>query len=381
MMSRNWGTFFTSSVQDNGFNKVSYWNFNPKWNSRYLDFMTSIGKAKILARGEIVAQNRTVSTVQVASGFFYDRTFYTAGAKSIAEGTGEFAYTDPNPDTILREAVTKIQPYSKLKELYKEAGSAAILKPDGYTLRTMNTQTGTNTYGDVSAKVYGNDARTSPLAKFLTGYVKADGTVVNGAYYNTNWDNANAAPGVIHGWLQYPMVTDGFKFDLRVTPVVTSKAAKITFDLDSISLLGWNADGSARMSKSQTGTTFQIGTETEEFVIGGIKKSESVRSTAGLPFLKDIPVLGRAVSTESESIKQSQLVVIAKIEYSNPDDVAGEQITEDLGKIVKSVNKGMTSRVGNMFFQQYGLDEDRADRNDRLDKVGEFINDDYEEMK
>jgi len=381
MMSRNWGTFFTSSVQNTGFNKVSYWNFNPKWNTRYLDFMTSIGKAKILARGEIVAQNRSVSTVQVASGFFYDRTFYTAGAKTIAEGTGEFAYTDPNPDTILREALTKIQPFSKIKELYKDAGSSAIMRPDGYTLRTMNTQTGTNTYGDVSAVVYDNDNRTSPLAKFLSGYVKADGTVVNGAYYNTNWDNANAAPGVIHGWLQYPMVTDGFKFDLRVTPVVTSQAAKIRFDLDSISLLGWNADGSARMSKSQTGTTFQIGTEAEEFVIGGIKKSESVRSTAGLPFLKDIPVIGRAVSTESESIKQSQLVVIAKVEYSNPDDFAGEQITKDLGKIVNSVNKGMTSRVGNMFFQQYGLDEDRTDRNDRLDKVGEFINDDYEEMK
>ena len=255
------------------------------------------------------------------------------------------------------------------------------MKPDGYTLRTMNTQTGTNTYGDVSALVYGNDSKTSPLAKFLTGYVKADGTVVNGAYYNTNWDNANAAPGIIHGWLQYPMVTDGFKFDLRVTPVVTSKAAKITFDLDSISLLGWNADGSARMSLSQTGTTFQIGTEAEEFVIGGLKKSESVRSTAGLPFLKDLPVIGRAVSTESESIKQSQLVVIARVEYSNPDDKVGESISEDLGKIVKSVNKGMTSRVGNMFFQEYGLDDDRADRVERLDKVGNFINDDYQEMK
>ena len=41
----------------------------------------------------------------------------------------------------------------------------------------------------------------------------------------------------------------------------------------------------------------------------------------------------------------------------------------------------MTSRVGNMFFQQYGLDEDRSDRNDRLDNVGDFINDDYKEMK
>ena len=34
-----------------------------------------------------------------------------------------------------------------------------------------------------------------------------------------------------------------------------------------------------------------------------------------------------------------------------------------------------------MFFQQYGLDEDRADRVERLDSVGNFINDDYQEMK
>ena len=73
--------------------------------------------------------------------------------------------------------------------------------------------------------------------------------------------------------------------------------------------------------------------------------------------------------------------MIARVEYSNPDDRVGEDISEDLGKIVKSVNKGMTSRVGNMFFQQYGLDEDRSDRNERLDSVGNFINDDYKEMK
>ena len=381
MMSRNWGTFFTSSVQDTGFNKVSYWNFNPKWNTRYLDFMTSIGKAKILARGEIVAQNRTVSTVQVASGFFYDRTFYTAGAKTIAEGTGEFAYTDPNPDTILREAITKIQPLSKIQEFYKDAKTGAIIRPDGYTLRTMNTQTGTNTYGDVSAKVYGNDSKTSPLAKFLTGYVKADGTIVPGAYYNTNWNAANAAPGVIHGWLQYPMVCDGFRVDLRIHPVVTGAAAKLTFDLNSISLLGWNLDGSARTSLSKTGTTVQIGYGSQEFVIGGLKKSESVRGTTGLPFLKDIPVLGRAFSTETESIKQSQLVLVAKVEFSNPNDDAGEKIREDLGKIVKGVNKGMKSRVGNMFFLQPWLDEDRPARTERLDAISKTIDDEYKGVK
>lgn len=394
--SRNWGTFFTSGVQpDTGSNKISYWNFNPKWNTRYLDFMTSIGKAKVLAQGQIVAQNRVNSNIQVNSGFFYDRTYYKAGATSIAEGCTEFTYTEPNPDTIQREATTKIMPYSDLMRFYLEAGSkasfvahpitkeiASTFVPMGYTLRMMNTQTGTYTYGDASAV---NGGTTDPLAKFLTGYVykDANGNTVSvpATYYNTNKDQMYAAPGIIHGWLQYPMVTDGFSFNLNVLPVVTGKAAKLTFDLNSVSLLGWNSDGSARTSKSNTATTFQIGTGEQEFVIGGLRKSESVRGTSGLPFFKDVPVLGRLLSTESESIKQSQLVVVAKVTYVNPDDFAGAEIRDELGKIVKGVNKGMNSRVGNMFFQQYLLDEDRVNRIDRLDKVGNIINDEYKVEK
>jgi len=393
---RNWGTFFTSGVQDTGNNRTSYWNFNPKWNTRYLDFITSIGKAKCLAQGVLVAQNRLVSSVQISYGFFYDRTYYTAGATSIAAGTGEFAYTDPNPDTIMRESTTKIMPYGTLVDTYADAGASVKMVPDGYTMRMMGTQTTTNTYGDSTApaakaaalaagktttpdSVF--DAMTSVLAKYLTGYVKADGTVVPGAYYNTDWNAVNAAPGVIHGWLQYPMVADGFRVDLRIHPVVTGAAAKLTFDLNSISLLGWNLDGSARTSLSKTGTTVQIGYGSQEFVIGGLKKSESVRGTTGLPFLKDIPVIGRIFSTETESIKQSQLVLVAQVEYSNPCDDAGPKIRDDLGKIVKGVNKGMKSRVGNMFFLQPWLDEDRPARTERLDAISKTIDDEYKGVR
>ena len=399
VVRRNWGTFFTSGIQDTGNNKTSYWNFNPKWNSRYLDLMTSIGKAKCLAQGEIVAQNRKTSLLQVCSGFFYDRTYYKAGATSIAEGTKEFVYADINPDTILRESTSKIMPVGTIKDLYDamkltvpvggmNVPLSNFIVPAGYTLRMMGTQTTTNTYAEAAAKVLGDDSKTSPISKYLTGYVDENGVVTPAAYYNIDWttrtamwSNKDAAPGIIHGWLQYPMVTDGFRFDLKVTPVVTGNAAQIKFDLASISLLGWNADGSARRSYSNTATTVQIGREAQEFIIGGLRKSESVRGTTGLPFLKDLPVIGRALSTETESLKQSQLVVIAHVQYSNPDAVMGAQVRENLGKVIKDVNKGLNSRVGNMFFQQYFLDDDRSDWHKRLDKLGDTIDDNFETVK
>ncbi len=442
VVRRNWGTFFSSAIENNGSNRTSYWNFNPKWNTRYLDFMTSIGKAKCIAQGEMLVQNRNTSTIQVNSGFFYDRTYYTAGAKSIAEGCTEFTYTDINPDTILRESTTKIMPIGNVNDLYNEMGVDAYLAKAGYTMRVMGTQVGTATYYDASAKkayqtmlgakaavaqyqaaaiaqaaalgvtltseqahaklmanpeyaaLYGAsleenpanliaaaNTKTSPITKYLTGYVDAEGNRYSGNYYRDNYGYVDSAPGIIHGWLQYPMVTDGFQFTFSVTPIVTGKAASMKIDLLGLSLMGWNSDGSARRSKSETSTTVQLPYTSQEFVIGGIRKSESIRSAAGLPWFKDLPIIGRVFSTESESIKQSQLVVLARVEYSNPDSFAGAEIREDLGKIVDNVNKGMNSRVGNMFFQQYGLDSDRADRNERLNEVGNIINDEYETIK
>ena len=452
---RNWGTFFSSAIENSKNNRTSYWNFNPKWNTRYLDFMTSIGKAKCLAQGELVVQNRQSSAIQVNSGFFYDRTYYTAGAKTIAEGCTEFTYTDINPDTILRESTAKIMPLNKLNTALADAGVNAFMTKAGYTMRVMGTQVGTATYYDANArKTYQTllasglpvsnaegfkgipistlegklaelnaqivgipeaylpaeikalkatltaainnkvmqpvtaeqaailaNAQTSALTKYLTGYVDAEGNRYSGNYYRENYGYVDSAPGIIHGWLQYPMVTDGFQFNLKVTPVITGKAATMKFDLSGNSLLGWNSDGSVRRSKSDISTTVQLPYTDQEFVLGGVRKSESVRGNTGLPFLKDLPVIGRLFSTETESIKQSQLVVIAKVEYSRPDSFAGAKIRENLGKIVKGVNKGMNSRVGNMFFGQYGLDSDRADRNKRLDDVGNKINDEYKTIK
>ena len=460
---RNWGTFFSSAIEGNGAHRTSYWNFNPKWNTRYLDFMTSIGKAKCLAQGEITVQNRQSSAIEVNTGFFYDRTYYTAGATSIAEGTKEFAFLDINPDTILRESTSKIIPIEKLNQAYDKLGVDSHLIKAGYTMRVMGTQVGTATYYDAIAaknykallaagfqpvkdangspldantgmsidaikaelasatanymaalgtpgeaaakaqvelytnylknfqlmtqKVDANSAAimasttTSPLSKYLTGYVDASGNRYQGNYYREDYGYVDSAPGIIHGWLQYPMPTSGFKFNLKVSPVITGKAATMKFEMNGNSILGWNSDGSARRSNSEIATTVQLPYSGHEFVLGGVRKSESVRSNTGLPFFKDLPVIGRIFSTESESIKQSQLVVLAKVEYVNPDSFAGAEIRENLGKIVKGVNKGMNSRVGNMFFGQYGLDSDLPERNKRLNDVGEKINDEFKTIK
>ena len=418
---RNWSSFFHGGVDNNGSNRTSYWNFNPKWNTRYLDFLTSIGKARVLTSGSLLAKNREVSSITLNYGYFYERTDYSVDA---GYGMGEFAYTDPNPNAIYRQQLAKILPETFLRSNYFSDLSIVRFTPrmidfhDGVPIWSPET----TVYDPITGRPVGvTDAVQSAILTMVpqsvldnakmaavmqaisdgqvTGFrpdtgepiLTADGIAAVTAavtraaqeyiaahpelqqaltsqlgtlfsFFSKGDTSAEGFPGVIHGKLQYPMAQDGFLFNLKLRPVVTGSAATIEFCGQTISLLGWNSDGSPRISDSSVSTTFQAAYGNQEFIIGGLRRTETVRSVAGLPFLKDIPVLGLLFSTENESIKQSQLVIIATVEFSAPrasgmTDAASGPIDQTL----QNVNQGVDSKVGNMFFQQYGIDSDEIE--------------------
>ena len=416
---RNWSSFFHGGVDNNGHNRTSYWNFNPKWNTRYLDFLTSIGKAKVLTSGTLLAKNREVSNITINYGYFYERNDYSVDN---GYGMGEFAYTDPNPNAIYRQQLAKILPETLLKSNYYSDLSIIRFTPrmidyhDGVPIWKPNTTDASGNYngtvqnmltqaqqqglaiakaqvekmaakeftqekimslvangsitnpqsdGGASLQNYINNYYTAFVTEFVTNYVKTYGEDLTNtlgtlfSWYSKGDTSAEGFPGIIHGKLQYPMAQDGFLFDLKVRPVVTGSAATIEFNGKTVSLLGWNSDGSPRVSDSDISTKFQAAYGNQEFVIGGLRRTETVRSVAGLPFLKDIPVLGLLFSTENESIKQSQLVIVATVEFSTPKSTGmTKNSSAKIDKVIQNVNKGVDSKVGNMFFQQYGIDTD-----------------------
>ncbi|MBE6389760.1 MAG: hypothetical protein E7043_06260 [Lentisphaerae bacterium] len=398
---RNWSSFFHGGVDNNGSNRTSYWNFNPKWNTRYLDFLTSIGKAKVLTSGTLLAKNRETSKITLNYGYFYERNDYSVDE---GHGMGEFAYTDPNPNAIYRQQLAKILPETLLKSNYYsdlsivrftprmidyhdgvpiwkpndlkdedgnysatakamiskvQAQATAEATEKGFAEAMALVMQGKLQQADVGAYVteFATKYVTEYMAKFAEDVPNVLGTLFS--WYSKGDISSEGYPGIIHGKLQYPMAQGGFLFDLKVRPVVTGAAATIEFNGKTISLLGWNSDGSPRVSDSDITTKFQAAYGNQEFVIGGLRRTETVRSVAGLPFLKDIPVLGLLFSTENESIKQSQLVIVATVEFATPKSTGmTENSSAKIDKIIKNVNKGVDSKVGNMFFQQYGIDTD-----------------------
>ena len=73
-MRNNWEAVYTGGgMPDRGYGseRTSFYNFNPKWNSRYLDFLVSGGKAKVAYTGELLIRNNTPALLDRSTQIFY----------------------------------------------------------------------------------------------------------------------------------------------------------------------------------------------------------------------------------------------------------------------------------------------------------------------
>ena len=88
-------------------------------------------------------------------------------------------------------------------------------------------------------------------------------------------------------------------------------------------------------------------------VIGGIEKRSVMRVSGGIPFLKDLPLFGWLFSTETESSKRSQLLVVAEV---LPAAHAGntDGIKKEIGRELEKA--GVSNSFG---YRQYLLDSKR----------------------
>jgi len=262
----NWASTFAAGINGSHSSRTDFFNFNPKWNSKYFDFLTSTGRAKVVTQGVIVAKNRRPSQISVGTGLFCEEQ-------------------NPIPDTTLNDKIFPSNP-----KLPPEAD---------LTLKHGNTQT--------------------------------------------------------------TRAADGFKFELDVTPVVTGKASILPIKVSGTSLLGWNSNGTPRLNKSAFETEIQVGSGGKDFVIGGIKRTNVIRSVSGIPLLKDIPVLGWVFSTETETTRHSELILIARAEISGPFDRAPDAVRKDAAGIVEKVSSGKEHPIRNLGFEQLGLDSSKIE--------------------
>jgi len=327
---------------------VSYINFNPKWNSRYLDFLVSKGKAKVVTSGSLNIGNGTAASIESVT-----RMPVIVAGEETAGGETQIAKsyiaTAVNPaDTLSGLGVDQ----EKFQTVEWVPGNAAaqftatrtIVNGKAYdTLRISSGHftAGGRNLGDTCA-VFNAEPTLNDTAIAWTeagGYpIEKDKTRV------TNSDTE-------------------YGFSLTMQPYIYNKATCLALEMSNTNLIGFRSNGMPRTSKTELKTEVQLANDGNVFYIGGLDKSAVVRSVSKVPFLGDIPFLGFLFSAENETLKKTQLAAVLTVIPTSPTAALPENYKQAADKIGEKVkNFGVRTKYyeeNDYGFDQLGLDPEK----------------------
>jgi general secretion pathway protein D len=341
----NWAATFADGMMPNGSSKTSFVNFSPKWNTKYLDFLSSISKAKVITQGQLTVRNaETARIVRQTQLFNYEFTDLDPDPGTVEMGEIIEIYTDVASIVAIdkgRHTITLSAPLGAGGHLEAIKATAPNTGQVIYSLKLKNTTAQFVKKGNLSGR--------EQTAWILSDVKNAAGELIEPEIHNLSQR--------VYKGKHVDTVAGTYGFDCVIVPSVCGNATKLKIEINNNSLVGWEASGSPRINNSKVFTEIMISNDKNQFVIGGIEKTTVTRGVGGLPWLKDIPFLGWIFSTETESTKKSQLVLVAECVAIRPDTPVESKIMEGFGEIKQDLkDAGVKNKWG---FKQYILDKDK----------------------
>ena len=338
---------------------TSAFNFNPKWNSKYLDFLVAKSKATVITSGRTSIMNRCTGTISSVT-----RIPVIEAGEETAGDSGPVTLSDALLIPAWNTDYT-------LNAVDQEKGLAINIRPAGYTGEVVITRTkiNTRTYYNISldkSGAYLTRADGKNLGRTCKAYdvsvTLTDNTVTPPVTTDVD-DWTSAYSYTIRKDKKRVTKQAEFGFTLELTPEVNTEASQIKVAMSNTNLLGFKGNGEPRTSETVLNTSLQMANDGGVFYIGGLEKSALVRSVSKVPFLGDIPFLGWVFSGESESVKKTQIVAVLTVVPVTPDTPVDARLRDEAGKTVEKLsNFGLKHKllVENEYgFDQYFLDPDK----------------------
>ncbi|PVY42711.1 hypothetical protein [Victivallis vadensis] len=338
---------------------TSAFNFNPKWNSKYLDFLVAKSKAKVITSGRTSIMNRCTGTISSVT-----RIPVIEAGEETAGDSGPVTLSDALLIPAWNTDYT-------LNAVDQEKGLAINIRPAGYTGEVVITRTkiNTRTYYNISldkSGAYLTRADGKNLGRTCKAYdvsvTLTDNTVTPPVTTDVD-DWTSAYSYIIRKDKKRVTKQAEFGFTLELTPEVNTEASQIKVAMSNTNLLGFKGNGEPRTSETVLNTSLQMANDGGVFYIGGLEKSALVRSVSKVPFLGDIPFLGWVFAGESESVKKTQIVAVLTVVPVTPDTPVDARLRDEAGKTVEKLsNFGLKHKllVENEYgFDQYFLDPDK----------------------
>lgn len=384
--------------------------FSPKWNSKYFDFLVAKSRASIITSGEMALMNNlpgyVQSTIRVPG--FQDgakfsnidtlsyirvtdaRVFPSGANPPVNDNTGlsnnryrftgydqkgELVTLTWNDGTIgaavpsagfYRGDIVITRVYDGNRYYYTaevNPGEASAQGAKFVRQRDVRDATG-NAFGledmgykvdNLSSAVFERAASTLVNADATAAGAPATATIYTYAWVvQTNW--ATDENYTIYRDVARDTGINSYGFTLSMTPIICESATELEIDMVNTSLIGFRDNGFPRTSKSEVNTRVLVSNQGNKFVIGGLEKKDIVRSVSKVPWLGDIPVIGWALGSETETTKTTQLVAVIECVPNKPETALPAKFAKDI-KELKEKNDKAGVKAGPIDENDYGFDQ------------------------
>lgn len=139
----------------------------------------------------------------------------------------------------------------------------------------------------------------------------------------------NAAVTRENGQVDNNQATTGF--NLRVMPNINTKIATLDLGVAFISPIGTESDGSIRTARSEYTTRIQIPTNGAKIVMGGLEKTQQVKSETSPVFWNSL------FGSKSTSIKKTHILVVLECVPATKANAMPQKAKEEIDKIKKAL--------------------------------------------
>lgn len=363
-----WSATFANGANKSSDSSTSFLNFNPKWNTRYLDFLASKGKGKIMTQGKILIMSQTTGSIELKNNIFNFENDEQIESKGVITGAlpsqgsyvkNDVAASSGNEGSYRIQATDSSGTVIDFTSAFDGTVTATKMLNSNIVYYALKIASGNG--GSFSKAGRNLGLETQAFTFILETCVGVMNPVTGATEYEwqevSNWTdeiNLSIAKG-------YTVATNAasndYGFKMNITPEVNEESAIVSLRITNDSLIGWKSDGSPRISRdTDYNTKIMINNKANKFVIGGMEKRTLVPTVTGVPYLKDIPILGYVFSSENPTTKRSRLIMVMECKMKNPDDNIDKDVASEIRKLDKKV--GNAGEKLPLATQQYFLGRD-----------------------
>ena len=363
-------------------------NVSPKWNTKYLDFLSSKGKAKVMTSGALSIANNKTATLDFTNSI----ATITTGADRTDGGVTALSYYNTVSNTYnqavdgaFRITAGRTAGGVNVTTIAHKDGSAIgagelmdfTATNATVTYRDSNGNTRTENYYyfqvndanfaffDANGKNLGHEVRLYDVTiqtYSASAAAWASATWTSSGVYNAPIAIQKAAQRLT-SIVSISPDANSYGFSLTLTPTVCDDASTVAIQMTNTNLIGFNSDGSIRVSKTDLKTKVNVNNNGEKFLVGGLDKEDVVRSKSSVPYLGTIPVLGWAFTSEREVHKKSQLLAVIECIPVIPETQVPAGIMSEISEAKEKI-KNYGVKVGpfeqnDLGFDQYLLDSEK----------------------